>query len=107
MKRCLTMISCALLAASAALAQEKKDAPPPPKPVDNGPGLEVTMKFIQDKLKAKLPFWDDITVDPANCQLTFTRSCKWAGTDWEDEILTFSFREVEKIELVLPEDDPA
>jgi len=27
-----------------------KAVPPPPKPADEGPSLEVTMKFIQDKL---------------------------------------------------------
>jgi hypothetical protein len=27
-----------------------QDVAPPPKPADNGPSLEVTMKFIQDKL---------------------------------------------------------
>jgi hypothetical protein len=36
------------LAASQALAQTP--VAPPPKPPDNGPSLEVTMKFIQDKL---------------------------------------------------------
>jgi hypothetical protein len=106
MKRCLIMIGCALLAASAALAQEKKDAPPP-KPGDNGPSLEATMKFIQDKLKAKLTRWDDITADPGNCQLAFARSGKWAGNDWEDETLTFSLREVEKIEVTPPEESSA
>jgi hypothetical protein len=104
-KRCLMTVCFALLAVSAGLAQEK--APKPPSSETNGPSLEVTMKFIQDKLKAKLPaFWDDITADPANCQLTFARSGKWAGTDWEDETLTFSFREVEKIELRPSEDPP-
>jgi hypothetical protein len=33
---------------SGLLAQQA--VPPPPKPADDGPGLEVTMKFIQDKL---------------------------------------------------------
>jgi hypothetical protein len=40
----------AVLAASTALAQGKKDVPPPPKPDDDAPSLEVTMKFIQDKV---------------------------------------------------------
>lgn len=30
--------------------QGEKTVPPPPKPADDGPSLEVTMKFIQDKL---------------------------------------------------------
>jgi hypothetical protein len=39
-----------VMAVTAALAQGKKAVPPPPKPADEGPSLEVTMKFIQDKL---------------------------------------------------------
>jgi hypothetical protein len=50
MKRCLMTTCFAILAVSSALAQEKKTVPPPPKPTDEGPSLEVTMKFIQDKL---------------------------------------------------------
>lgn len=50
MKRCLMTMCLVFLAVSAALAQEKKTVPPPPKPADDGPSLEVTMKFIQDKL---------------------------------------------------------
>jgi hypothetical protein len=39
------------LAVSATLAQhQQKKTVPPPKPADDGPSLEVTMKFIQDKL---------------------------------------------------------
>jgi hypothetical protein len=33
-----------------ALAQEKNGVPPPPRPADEGPTLEATMRFIQDKL---------------------------------------------------------
>jgi hypothetical protein len=29
-----------------------QDVPPPPKPTDNGPSIEETMRFIQDKLGA-------------------------------------------------------
>ncbi len=49
MKRGLMPIFVAVLGVSGALAQQKK-VPPPPKPADEGPSLEVTMKFIQDKL---------------------------------------------------------
>jgi hypothetical protein len=45
----------AVLVVSATLAQEKKTVPPPPKPTDEGPSLEVTMKFIQDKLSGVGP----------------------------------------------------
>jgi hypothetical protein len=34
----------------AAVCASAQKAPPPPKPADEGPSLEVTMKFIQDKL---------------------------------------------------------
>jgi hypothetical protein len=48
MKRSLLTMCFAVLTVSGALAQQKK-AVPPPKPAD-GPSLEVTMKFIQDKM---------------------------------------------------------
>ena len=48
MKRFLMTICLVVLAVSAALAQGKKTVPPPPKPADEGPSLEDTMKFIQD-----------------------------------------------------------
>jgi hypothetical protein len=50
MKRCWMMICFSILALSAALAQQKKAVPAPPKPADEGPNLEDTMKFVQDKL---------------------------------------------------------
>jgi hypothetical protein len=50
MRRYLGLFCFAVLAVSAAVAQQKKAVPPPPKPKDEGPSLEVTMKFIQDKL---------------------------------------------------------
>jgi len=31
-------------------SSEPQPVPPPPKPADDGPSLEVTMKFIQDKM---------------------------------------------------------
>jgi hypothetical protein len=50
MKRWLMTMCFAALMVSGALAQQKKTVPPPPKPADPGPSLEVTMKFIQEKL---------------------------------------------------------
>jgi hypothetical protein len=50
MKRCMMTMCIAALVVSAASAQSKKAVPPPPKPADSGPSLEVTMKFIQDKM---------------------------------------------------------
>jgi hypothetical protein len=103
-KRWLLTICSALWAVNTGLAQQT----PVAKTADNGPSLEVTMQFIQDKLKAKLFRWDDVKANPANCQITFARSGKWAennlGKEWEDETLTFSLNDVEKIELT-PGDD--
>jgi hypothetical protein len=50
MKRSLMAMLLASLVVSTALAQQKKAVPPPPKPKDEGPSLEVTMKFIQGKV---------------------------------------------------------
>jgi hypothetical protein len=51
-----------LLAVSSAFAQ---DVPPPPKPADDGPSLEVTMKYIQDRLngQAKVSYQSYLTDD--------------------------------------------
>lgn len=46
--RPVTLLLSMLLITAAGLAQTP--VPPPPKPPDSGPSLEVTMKFIADKL---------------------------------------------------------
>lgn len=55
MRHCLATICFAALAVSAAFAQERKAVPPPPKPADDAPNLEVTMKFIQEKVNGVGP----------------------------------------------------
>jgi hypothetical protein len=50
MKRRQTIIFFTVLVVSAALAQQKKTVRLAPKPADERPSLEETMKFIQDKL---------------------------------------------------------
>jgi len=53
-----------------ALAQ---DVPPPPKPADDGPSLEVTMKFIEEKLGSIGPVnWIEYIHDET------------AGSDWRN-----------------------
>jgi hypothetical protein len=49
-KRCLMTMCVVALAVSVAVSQGKKTVPATPKPADEGPSLEVTMKFIQGKL---------------------------------------------------------
>jgi hypothetical protein len=48
--RLAVVVSLTLLAGSTCRAQ---NVPPPPKPKDSGPSLEVTMKYIQEKLNAQ------------------------------------------------------
>jgi hypothetical protein len=49
MRTTTAIFAVALIATTAALAQQ--NVPPPPKPEpDKGPSLEVTMKFIQEKI---------------------------------------------------------
>ena len=45
-----TLVVLFLLAVAITALAQKNSVPPPPKPEDNGPSLEVTMKFIEDKL---------------------------------------------------------
>jgi|SRR5580700_5439033 hypothetical protein len=104
MRRYPGLFCFAVLAVSTGLAQQKTAAPPP-KPAVEGPTLEVTMKFIQEKIEAKavrLLLWSGrseslsgVAADPANCSLTST-----GYDDPEKMIAVFSFREVEKIEVV-------
>jgi hypothetical protein len=96
--RSLTSVFLVVLAVSAALAQEKEAVPPPPKPADDGPSLADTMKFIEDKLRAKAiaPFHGALTkaeANPANCQLTML------GGNSNEAIELVKFAEIEKIEV--------
>ena len=103
-ERCLMTICSALLAVSTGLAQQT----PVTKPADNGPSLEVTMNFIQEKLRAKAtaPFHGALTnaeANPANCQLTLL------GGDPNEAVEVVKFAEIEKIEVfqrVNPDNEP-
>jgi hypothetical protein len=50
--RTVVVIAMAVLMSCTLLAQTK-EVPPPPKPGDDGPGLEATMRFIQEKLNGQ------------------------------------------------------
>jgi len=103
MKRYLVTAWIIALVAGAAWAQEKKDAPP--QLSDNGPSLEVTMKFIKDKVEAKAePRWGSplIEADPATCELTETRNFHPGQLASRK---SFSFREVEKLEVTQAQDE--
>jgi hypothetical protein len=98
---------------------------PPPKPSDSGPSLEVTMKFIQDKLNEEGPVWwhhvwDDgsssseteisgAIADTKSCALTFRRRTQnvvvFAPGSDNSKVLSFdykaSFRDIKSL-TVLP-----
>ena len=86
----ITVLLTIILIASTALTQQK--VPPPPKPAPDGPSLEVTMKFIQDKLndEGAVKFVllrhnaeegdirrtvsqeiSNVTTEPRKCQITY------------------------------------
>jgi len=100
-------------------ALRAQDVPPPPKPVE-GPSLEATMKFIQDKLneQGKVNYVTTLrnnqtntvmqthsmsvkltvnNADPASCTLSFTKELNNPASlvlRWE-----FSLGDVEKLAL--------
>jgi hypothetical protein len=131
MKTCSIAICFVILVASVALAQERKAVPPPPKPADDGPSLEITMKFIQEKLKdmgeihyAQRPVratdggdpqwaptfqmaFSEVVADPSTCYLTAHHVVHRTEADGFKEIewtFGFSFREVERIEVISLQD---
>jgi hypothetical protein len=103
MKRFIMSICIPILAASAGLAQEKNAVPPPPKPSDDGPSLDVTMKFIKEKLEAKIKagtYTAEVTADPATCQFTSASRSRPGGDPIYVYTSSLSFREVEKIQVM-------
>ncbi|MGA2171298.1 MAG: hypothetical protein ABSG62_24200 [Terracidiphilus sp.] len=49
MTKLCVAVSALIIAATASVAQQAVE--PPPRPDDSGPSLDVTLKFIQDKIK--------------------------------------------------------
>jgi hypothetical protein len=102
MKLFMMSMCIPILAVSAALAQEKNTVPPPPKPSDDSPSLDVTMKFIKEKLEAKMKagtYTVEVTADPATCQ--FTSVLRSRGSDLTYAYTSsLSFREVEEIQVL-------
>jgi hypothetical protein len=116
----------AFLALSAASAQEKKTVPPPPKPADEGQSLEVTMKFIQDKLNDFGPvifanyLHDDATgnnwtnraklevtrvvADPAVCRVSYHWKTEFNGAVQQDIDISFLLKQVSEIDAMTMDD---
>lgn len=70
------------------------------QPPAQSPSLEITMKFIQEKLKAKVTRFTDITADPTTCQLTLSYHSAGGNVKSHDSSESFSFREVENIRVM-------
>jgi hypothetical protein len=122
MKRFLTTACVAVLVVSAALAQEKKSVPPPPKAEDNGPSLEDTMKFIQDKLNdigavnwavyihdndggndwivKRKETISNVVADPAACRVRFHEKHEFNAQTEGDGDSWFDLKDVGDIEVM-------
>jgi hypothetical protein len=109
------------------LAQGKKDVPPPPKPADEGPSLEVTMKFIQDKLSevGTVNFagyvhdsarnedgvqkfsstTSNIVANPGACSITYHRLVINNGRKEHNENVFINLRDVKSIAVLPDEQD--
>lgn len=116
-------ILVALLFVSALRAQ---DVPPPPKPPDTGASLEVTLKFIQDKVadEGKLSYvasvadasqpgteWSNqfsveitnLSGDASACRLSFHWRAEVNGKVSDDSDYHVDFKEVRDV-ILLPQD---
>jgi len=113
-------------AAGVALGQQK--VTPPPRPPDDGPSLQDTMKFIQDKLNGMGPvnyvayFHDSVTgkdwinkiskevskvdANSTTCTIGFHRKSQSNGTVFRDNDHQFALKESENI-IVMTEDQYA
>jgi hypothetical protein len=122
MRRCLTTLCFVALAVSAAVAQGKKNVPPPPKPTDDGPSLEVTMKFVQDKLNAIGPVsfanyghdnstgndWTNqlkieltkVVADPSTCRINYHEKLERDRAVLSDQDLWYSLKGVEDMAVI-------
>ena len=116
----------ALAALTTAAAQQ--NIPPPPKPPDAGPSLEVTLKFIQDKLgeEGKIAYSAAVTdtaqqeiewtnkfvvelsnpaFDTAACRITFHWRAEVNGKVADDKDYTINLREVSKLVVLHQEEN--
>jgi hypothetical protein len=125
----IAVILAVVMAGSTALAQVA--VPPPPQPArdrtDNGPSLEVTMKFIQDKLNeiGTVNFAgyvhdsanntdgvqkfsatiSNIAANPGACSLSYHRLVFNNGSKEHDENVFINLRDVQNISVLPDEQD--
>jgi hypothetical protein len=119
------LICLMTISAGSAWAQQKKSVPPPPKPADEGPSLEATMKFIQDKLNSvgRVNFavyyhdaasgndWvqqfmietSKVESNPVSCLIKYHEKFERDGQVISDGDFSFSLKNIEKI-IVQPQE---
>ncbi len=119
-----------MVAISGAMALAQQSVPPPPQPAPDkpaGPSLEVTMKFIQDKLneigtvnfagyvhdsanntdgvqKFSATF-SNVVANPGACTLSYHRLVINNGSREHDEDVAFNLRDVQSIAVLPDEQD--
>ena len=109
-----------------ALTCAAQDVPPPPKPADDGPSLEVTMKFIEDKAtdESKLSYtafvsdatqsgveWNNqfkaeithFVADARTCRISFHWRAEMNGKVSDDSDYNLNLKDVRDI-IVLPQE---
>jgi hypothetical protein len=126
--RIVSLLLTVVMATSTALAQQS--VPPPPQPAADkpaGPSLEVTMKFIQDKLNeiGTVNFAgyvhdssnntdgvqkfsatiSNIATNPGSCTLSYHRLVLNSGRKEHDENVVINLREVKNISVLPDEQD--
>jgi hypothetical protein len=128
--RIVSLLLTAVLSASTALAQQNvppPPQPPPDKPAISGPSLEVTLKFIQDKLNEvgtvnfagyvhdasnnsdgvqKFSFTiSNVAASPGACSLSYHRVVFNNGGKEYDENVFVNLRDVLSISVLPDEQD--
>jgi len=109
------------------MASAQKSVPPPPKPDDGGPSLEVTMKFIEDKIgdQGKFNYLMDVhdpktrngvrlrhsvegsnvKADPAMCKISYHWRTTTDGKVGLEGDFWFDLKEVQSIVVLTAEQD--
>jgi hypothetical protein len=104
-----------------------QDVPPPPKPKDDGPSLEVTMKFIQDKLReiGRMNYVvythdntngndvsnkfsteaNNVQASVADCRIDFHWSASRNGEALDDRDISFFLKNVQEIVVLTREQE--
>jgi hypothetical protein len=117
------MTHVAILTAFLLSIAAAQDVPPPPKPQDDGPSLEVTMKFLQEKLPSKVDYiifshdnlngtdftnkgstdMRNVSASAGRCQIDFHLQETTNGHTDVDVDSYLSLKQVENIEVIAEE----